>query len=163
MLLFILPSCSGFQNSSSPSLNADDIWDRMAEEREKPLLVNPQADDSDEILSDLPLSDPADPLSSIDVEAYRTTLLAAGKKYKSIRMDLDAPLQETETEEERQAQLRTKQLHMSRLINLQNNMEQAINAIADVDKPLVDRSRKLLIDVAEYIIRSRNRLEELTY
>lgn len=163
MLLFILTSCSGFQDSSSPSLNADDIWDKMAEERKKPLPVNSQADDSEEILSDLPPSALTGPLSSKDIEEYRTTLLTADENYKSIRAVLDTPLQKTETEEDRQVQLRTKQLHMSRLINLKNNMEQAIKAIVDVDQPLADEGREVLADVAEYITRTRNRLEELTY
>ncbi len=160
ILIPILASCSGGDKGTSPSLNADDIWDQMAAERKKPLPVNSQSDDSGEILSDLPLAISPATLSSKDIEAYRTTLLAADEKYQSIKTILDAPLQVAETEVDRQAQLRTKQLHMSRLINLQNNMEQAINAISNVDQTLANRSRELLAVIAEYIIRSRSRLAD---
>lgn len=159
ILLSVLASCSGGDKGFSPSLNADDIWDRMADERKKPLPVNRQDDDSGEIFSDLPSATTAGPLVVKDMDAYSAVLRAAGGEYKAIVAILDTPLQEAATEESRLTQLRTKQLHLSRLITLKNNMKQAIKAIDGVDQILADKSHDLLAVMAEYIIRSRSRLD----
>lgn len=171
ILISILTSCSGGDKASSPSLNADDIWDQMAEERQKPLPVNSpgddQGDDSDEMLSDPPFATSSGPLSIRDIDAYLTTLRVAGKKYQAIMTTLDAgfvALPQETTEEDRQARWRTMQLHLSRLTNLRNNMDRATNALGvgldDVDQVLVDKNRNLLAVMAKDIARIRSRLDE---
>lgn len=162
--LSILTSCSGGDKASSPSLNADDIWDQMAAERQKPLPVNSTTDDSDEILTEMPFGISSGQLSTEDIEAYRSLLRAARGKFQDIGLGLEdgyaALAQEGGAEENKKAQRRTVELYLSRLITLRNNMNRAVNALGEDDQTLMDKSRDLMVVMTEYIVRTRNRLDE---
>ncbi len=166
ILLMILASCSGSDKDVSSSLNADDIWDQMARERQKPLPVNSQTDDSGEIVIDPPFIVSSDPLSDDDTDAHRTTLRIAAKKYHDSIAALDAGfvvlMQETGTADDRQVALRTMQLYLSRLANLKNNMGRAVNALGDGDKILAENGRNLMMEIAEYLDHTRSRLDDIT-
>ena len=165
LLIFTLipASCSDNNGTTRPSLNADNLWDQMEEERKKPLpiMVQPenQQDESGEIL---PVSSSilsSDSLSREDIEAYQEILTGADKKYQAIRTVIEQNFVnlalEAATKDVVHAQWRTIQLHLSRLTRLHKNMNQAINSLDEAEK----KSHDLRIIIAEYITRTRSRLE----
>ena len=174
-VLSILTSCAEGNPEDRPSLNADDLWDQMAEERQKPLLdgqENSQNTDSREILSDSPPVAPSAPLSIFDIEEYGTSLRAADEKYQAISASLEAGFvalaQGGGTARDRQDKWRTMQLYLSRLTNLRKTMDHAIHSLTgvtknDFDDPyLIVQGRDLLVVVTNRIADTRRRLDDLS-
>ena len=174
-VLSILTSCAEGNPEGRPSLNADDLWDQMAEERQKPLFdeqENPQNTDSQEILSDFSPVAPSAPLSSSDIEDYGTSLRAADEKYQAISTSLEvgfaALAQAGGTARDRPNEWRTMQLYLSRLTNLRKTMDHAINILVgvaenDFDDPrLIAQCRTLLTVVTDRIADTRRRLDDLS-
>ena len=169
--LVILSSCSEGGSGDRPSLNADDLWDRLDEERQKPLpdgQEKSQSPDSREILSDsLPVVSP-EILSIADIKSYEESLQTAEEKYQVIAAALDAGFIALEnvggSARDRQDKWRTIQLYLSRLTNLQKSMDRAINIVEDnhIDNQrLLMQSRELLVVVADRISRTRSRLDTI--
>ncbi len=162
--LFLM-ACSGDDRGSSALLNADDLWDRMAEERQKP-LPDLEKSDSAEIPEQLPVASSPVPLSADDIEQYRETLRLADKKYQHIMASLergfDDLLQAIATDGDRQAEWRTMQLHLSRLISLQKDVTQALTALqgGDEDPSQLAKARDLRVKIPKSITETQNRLSE---
>ena len=174
-VLSILTSCAEGNPEGRPSLNADDLWDQMAEERQKPLLdeqENSQNSDSREILSDSPPVAPSAPLSNSDIDEYEASLRAADDKYQAISGSLGAGFaalaQAGGTARDRQDEWRTMQLYLSRLTNLRKTMDHAITILVgvaenDFDDPrLIAQGRDLLAVVTDRITDVRRRLDDLS-
>ncbi|VAV99851.1 hypothetical protein MNBD_ALPHA01-1744 [hydrothermal vent metagenome] len=161
----LLMACSGGDKGSSALLNADDMWDRMAEERQKPFPAMEESD-SGEIPEQLPAASSPAPLSADDVEQYRETLRSADKKYQHVMASLergfDDLLQAIATDGDRQAEWRTMQLHLSRLISLQKDVTQALTALksGDEDPSQLAKARDLQVKIPKSIAETQNRLNE---
>ncbi len=164
-IVLFLMACSGGDKGSSSLLNADDLWDRMAEERQRP-LPDPEKSDSDEIQEQLPIASSPAPLSADDIEQYRETLRSADQKYQLVTTSLehgfDDLLQAIATDGDRQAAWRTMQLHLSRLISLQKNVAQALETLKgeNKDPAQLAKARDLLVEISETITETQNRLNE---
>ena len=164
--LISLAACAGGGEGDAPSLDADDIWDQMAVERQKPVLAKPKstansaegANDSADTLYDWPGAVQAVPLSGTDREGFRAHLRAADKSYQTIRKALEAAMvdldQETGDAAEGLARERTLHLHLSRLANLKNTLGRAMRALAqepdDADQALLEQTGRLVAVMADF-------------
>lgn len=175
MPVIMLVSCSQGGKASWPSLDADDLWDHMAEERGKPMpsvKKNNMVGESVEIWADLPTKPPKFPLTDQDRATRHRILTGASKQYDAISATLDTDFQDLTqartSGEDWQPQWRTIQLLLSRLSNLKKNMDQAIDAlgrrenIPPEDQILLNNSRLLLKAIVERIVQTRNRLNDFT-
>ena len=149
---------------ASPSLNADDIWDQMAEERQKPPPVYVQEDDSDEIFDGIPFESSTRPLTPKDIDANRKALSKAVKEYKAIVATLGAEFilleQGGVKPEEKSAQWRTVQLYHSRLISLLHDLNFDLGVRGDADSTLINETADFRTIVRETIKRTQSRLDK---
>ncbi len=161
----LLMACSGGDKGSSALLNADDLWDRMAEERQKPFPAAGESD-SGELPEQMPDASSPAPLSADEMGQYHETLRSADKKYQHVMASLergfDDLLQAIATDGDRQAEWRTMQLHLSRLISLQKDVTQALTALQGGDEEPIQlaKARELQIRITESIAETQNRLNE---
>lgn len=151
--------------SAGPSLNADDLWDQMAAERDKPLPVVASGlsdGETDEIRDAMPVVSSPDLSANGDSDTDRSILLAAQKKYQVITTSLEKLSQSTGTAEDDQARWRSMQLYLSRLTSLNKAMEQAINRLepASADQALLVQSRDLRTLIIDHIARTQKYLTE---
>lgn len=180
--LIMLTACAGGGEGTTPSLNAGDIWDQMAVERQKPLPVNPKSasdtegeeNDSAETLYDWPGTMSPAPLSLTDREGLRARLRTGDKTYQTIRKALEAAFvalgKDAGGEADRQAGERTLQLHLSRLANLKSTMDRAITSLAqdqgqdqdEADQDLLGQSRRLVAIMVNYGDSLRRRLDDIS-
>lgn len=160
--LFFLISCSGGGGAAGPSLNADDRWDWMARERDKPLPTdepdNEQADISPQ---------PSAIRSDKEINNFRAILGKADKEYFGIATALDRDFrQKPQKQVEKQDLWRTIQLHLSRLVNIQKNMIRALKGLDNVSAPgdlaLLDHGRVLLKEIDGRIERTQKYLDDFT-
>ena len=160
--LFFLISCSGGGGAAGPSLNADDRWDWMARERDKPL----PADEPDNEQTDL--SPPPTAIRSDgEVNNFRAILGKADKEYFGIATALDRDIsQKAEKAADKRSLWRTVQLHLSRLVIIQKNMIRAIkgldNMSAPGDQAMLEHGRVLLKEIDRRIERTQKYLDDFT-
>ncbi len=172
--LFVLTSCTDGKGGEKASLNADDLWDKMAAERAKPLPVNEQADNSDVNESPAPYVG----LGREQTVAHQLDVLQnSKKKYGTISRALEASIRDLKKEGKRGAAWeslwRTVQLHLSRLSNLKNEIHQAMTGYAGrfksgekippQDRVLFDDNVRLMAIISDHISRTRNSLNIVTH
>ncbi len=178
LALLFLASCSRGENGAGPSLNADDLWDQMAAERARPLPIAARlnaasdasaANDASEGDSEAFLK-PAPPetgsFSPEEFDAQRELLRNALKKYQRISQDISGALtmdsEPSLNGEDRQAQIQTVQLYLSRLINLEKSMVRAMNLLEKTgeDQSLLDQGGDLRGIISGRIMATQKRLAE---
>ncbi len=156
-------------------MNADDIWDRMAAERDQPLPTLESEQSHDDSLS-LPesLSGENDLVYSwtdADLDEARITLGGAKNVYERLEAAFLGPLSELPQQElsenDRNIAWRTIQLHLSRLIDLYNEMQRAVRVLSHNsgnkeanDDTLLDDSQSLLRKIKRKITLVQNDLKE---
>ena len=178
LIILFLASCTRGGNEASALLNADDLWDQLAAERDKPLSAitgdTPERDLGGP-LEDIPKVGASDPFSAKAFDGHRETLRSAQKQYLLISTSLDQFLRELPRTgdsllpDDRLALWRTAQLYLSRLISLKKNMGLAINALEPInmseqkgeEDSLLNQSRELRTVIAAHITRAQNRLAEV--
>ncbi|PCJ44848.1 MAG: hypothetical protein COA81_00905 [Alphaproteobacteria bacterium] len=171
--LLFLTSCTDGKGGEKASLNADDLWDKMAAERAKPLPAYEQADNSDVNESPAPYVG----LRREQTMAHQLDVLQGSKKkYDTISKALEASIRDLEKEGKKGAEWeslwRTVQLYLSRLSNLKNEIHQAMTGYAGKFKSgekipsqhiiLFNDNVRLMIEITEHISRSRNSLNTFT-
>jgi len=187
--VLMLTACSTGGDGDWPSLAADDLWDRMAAERNRPLPEAEEtgpADDSPEkpdaaTTAEGMTAPPADLSPPMNLEDCRKILAAAAGKYQAIADALGQSFAALEKAEEtpgevpaadRQRHWRTLQLYMSRLTNLRKNIHMAQSdmvqadragaaGLSDQDRLLIEQSRSLLERISRHLKETQNRLDQI--
>lgn len=166
----LLSSCLYNDDMSGPSLRADDQWDQMAEERQKPFpsredVINNDVDiNGDEALD----SSSSDVLLSMDMDESRRILQSLSVKYQSTSLSIDQALQSYADNNDKQDTRRTIEFYLSRLIIMEKNTAYAINLfrnnddILEEDKTLWHNSREIHTNMMRKIVDVQNRLNQLT-
>lgn len=172
--LMVLASCSSGQKSDWPSLAADNLWDKMAEERKRPFPGDEETseagDSSDEVIEDMIKPD-ADLVPPADRNLSRKILQEAAGKYESLTQALDQGFAEfdknNQTQAEKEQQWRTLQLYVSRLKSLEKNLHQAIldmrpmTNLQTEDQALVVSGQGLQQQIASLLTLTKSRLAEI--
>lgn len=171
ILPMMLQSCS-HDDESWPSLQADDRWDQMDEERKSPLPrqeVSPTGGESQSDQDEMPIDVSRQNLTVAEIDSQWSTLTSAQKKYQTISTDMGAAFQDlAKATSQREDIWRTLQLHLSRLENLKSNVGRAIGSLTgregltSENLKILKDSRTLLVDLEKKAESAHKRLAELS-
>lgn len=158
ILLVSMASCASEDTGPAPSLNADDMWDRMAGERLKPM---PDMDTESQT-GKYEFPPPPDQKTGDDLAEMQIILSESAGKFQQIVKGLDDVIKGELKEPERQMNWHLMQLHLSRLTSLQKNLSRAIAAVKNSgqDQKMLDKNLLLLNKITARLAIVRTYLSE---
>lgn len=166
-LFSALASCSKGGDGSWPSLQADDLWDQLAEERQQPLPTPETEAEYIDSSQDIPPGHKNAQATQEEIISFRNILRGAEEKYlafslpltKALNLALSGPGDDPEI-------LHTVEFYLSRLTSLQKDMARAIRGVeqtpdrGESDEKLLLKSRGLRDKILDIIKNSRYQLNE---